>query len=592
MSRLINRLCGRVYGWFDSKEARTDTSVIPARFSRRARLVLTDLEDRVTPATFTVTNIGDNGGVNPTVGAGTGTLRQAIVDANAALTADNIVFDSSFSSGTNTILISAALPTTSTTAGNTLLIEGPGADKLSISPSISGIRFITVGTGPLFEMRDVTITGFNNTLAGAVMNNSAANTNLTLNRVNISGNTTTNTGGSLYLNGTTTNIFNSTISNNRAGNYTGGGGIRAWGSGSTLNITNTTIANNVAQNGGGISLSSSFVGTVNLTNSSIVNNTALVQTVATAGEGAGGIGRHQATTTQTVTLNINNSIIANNFALNNRPDIALTVPTTTGILTVNATNSVIGAADGVTLATDTNNVKGTIASPWDPRVSVIGSYGGTMPSVIPSSASSAVDLYNDVAGTDQRGLTRPATGADAGSTERQATEPAFVSWSNLAPVTVDDLTTNPYNFKVNFYGVDSATLNGDEIRVTGPNGFNTLTTMVGSPTAIPGGFTAEYKFTPPGGAWSGAGGVYTAKLEANSVFDPLAVPVTPATVGRIFAFFANNYVVTNSGDNGGFTPEPGAGTGTLRQAIVDANALLQTLSPLMALSAHPRRSIS
>jgi hypothetical protein len=33
---------------------------------------------------FTVTNTGDNGGVNPAAGAGTGTLRQAIVDANNA----------------------------------------------------------------------------------------------------------------------------------------------------------------------------------------------------------------------------------------------------------------------------------------------------------------------------------------------------------------------------------------------------------------------------------------------------------------------------------------------------------------------------
>jgi hypothetical protein len=41
------------------------------------------LEDRLTPATFIVTNTGDNGGTDPAVGAGTGTLRQAIVDADA-----------------------------------------------------------------------------------------------------------------------------------------------------------------------------------------------------------------------------------------------------------------------------------------------------------------------------------------------------------------------------------------------------------------------------------------------------------------------------------------------------------------------------
>jgi hypothetical protein len=44
-------------------------------------------------ATFTVTNTGDNGGVNPAPGAGTGTLRQAIVDANNAAGADTISFN-------------------------------------------------------------------------------------------------------------------------------------------------------------------------------------------------------------------------------------------------------------------------------------------------------------------------------------------------------------------------------------------------------------------------------------------------------------------------------------------------------------------
>jgi hypothetical protein len=46
------------------------------------RLYLEVLEDRTLLSTYLVTNTGDNGGVNPAHGAGTGTLRQAIVDAN------------------------------------------------------------------------------------------------------------------------------------------------------------------------------------------------------------------------------------------------------------------------------------------------------------------------------------------------------------------------------------------------------------------------------------------------------------------------------------------------------------------------------
>ncbi len=57
--------------------------------ARRARTraflpLLEQMEDRVVLSTFYVTNTGDNLGVNPAPGANTGTLRQAIIDSNAA----------------------------------------------------------------------------------------------------------------------------------------------------------------------------------------------------------------------------------------------------------------------------------------------------------------------------------------------------------------------------------------------------------------------------------------------------------------------------------------------------------------------------
>lgn len=63
---------------------------------------------------YTVTNTGDNGGVNPAVGAGTGTLRQAIIDANANATLlngepHNIQFNIP-GGGVQTITLAAALP--------------------------------------------------------------------------------------------------------------------------------------------------------------------------------------------------------------------------------------------------------------------------------------------------------------------------------------------------------------------------------------------------------------------------------------------------------------------------------------------------
>ena len=74
------------------------------------KLQLERLEDRTVPSIFTVTNTGDNGGVNPNPGDGTGTLRQAIIDANANSGADDIVFNIA-GGGLNTIRLASALPT-------------------------------------------------------------------------------------------------------------------------------------------------------------------------------------------------------------------------------------------------------------------------------------------------------------------------------------------------------------------------------------------------------------------------------------------------------------------------------------------------
>ena len=64
----------------------------PANHRPRFRPQVEGLEDRSVPATFIVTNVGDNGGVNPAAFAGTGTLRQALVDSTTSAEADTIQF--------------------------------------------------------------------------------------------------------------------------------------------------------------------------------------------------------------------------------------------------------------------------------------------------------------------------------------------------------------------------------------------------------------------------------------------------------------------------------------------------------------------
>jgi hypothetical protein len=78
------------------------------------------LEDRTVPSTFTVESLAD---------IGPGSLRQAILDANANPGADVIDFDPAARDGT--------IPLTSGQLSITddLQIAGPGADRLAISGS-------------------------------------------------------------------------------------------------------------------------------------------------------------------------------------------------------------------------------------------------------------------------------------------------------------------------------------------------------------------------------------------------------------------------------------------------------------------------
>src|SRR5688500_12667337 len=68
--------------WWKNNPLRTARSADRRRLSK-CRLAVERMEDRTVPTTFFVTNLGDTG---------VGTLRQAILDANAAGGADVINF--------------------------------------------------------------------------------------------------------------------------------------------------------------------------------------------------------------------------------------------------------------------------------------------------------------------------------------------------------------------------------------------------------------------------------------------------------------------------------------------------------------------
>ena len=228
-------------------------------------------------ATFTVTNLND---------AGAGSLRQAILDANAVPTDDVIEFAPGLS-GT------ISLTTGEMKITDELSLIGPGSANVTIDAAnnsqifyiydaphvgalnvtISGLT-LTRGVSTLWgggaiaswsantTLRDITITnsnapgGVQTGRGGAILHALSANQQgrdaiLTLENCNISGNTAGYRGGgvALYLSGGA-HISDSVIEGNTA--VLGGGGIYEDSSVAQTTITRSRISGNTAADGGGI----------------------------------------------------------------------------------------------------------------------------------------------------------------------------------------------------------------------------------------------------------------------------------------------------------------------------------------------------
>jgi len=290
--------------------------------SLRRRLFLQTLEDRATPATFTVTNTGDNGGINPAVGAGTGTLRQAIVDANA----DTGTSESIDVTGvTGTISLQAVLPTIT----KNTTVSGPGSSKLTVTRGVAAdFRILNISAAGTINvsvsgmsLTNGSTTGTTNTNNGGCINidneivtlndvqclnnktaraggaiagsNVSPYPQLTMNNCVISGNQALGTtadsppggrGGAIYFgNNGVLNMTGCTVSGNTAKNI--GGGIYFFSGGTGVwNITSSTFSGNTAQSGGAMILYGSGAQTLTILNSTLSGNT------ATGGDTPGGIG--------------------------------------------------------------------------------------------------------------------------------------------------------------------------------------------------------------------------------------------------------------------------------------------------------------
>ena len=214
-------------------------------------------------AVFTVTNIDDSG---------PGSLRQAMIDANAAAGSDIIVFDSSFGTA-RTITLGSTLGVDSA-ADDQLTINGPGANLLTISGNNAKQIFFV---SDKLSISGVTLTGGSNNNGGAAIDNRG-----TLNVANaaFTSNFGNNGGGAISNQGTAT-ISSSTFDSNST-SFSGG----AVSNSGTLTVRDCTFSSQTASYGGAI-----YTNGVSLT----VSNCTFLENTVTSGSatGQGGGAIHQ-----------------------------------------------------------------------------------------------------------------------------------------------------------------------------------------------------------------------------------------------------------------------------------------------------------
>ncbi len=382
--------------------------------SSRFRLACLQLEDRLAPATITITTIADNTALDGKV-----SLREALTSANnnANLNADvvavgpygteDLVFDAALFATPQSIKLLTALPSITgdvnfngTSAANVTVTRDTTAPALRIfNCGIAGFGGVTFS--------NMTISGGSATANGAGI--FAADDGVTISNCVIANNVTTTRGGGIsFITGGIVVVINSTISGNSS---QGGGGIYCFNTG-TLIIDNCTISGNTASG------STGGAGILDMSSTVAIRNSTISGNHATAGAGGGitlqnaaaavtiqnsTIAFNDATTTgggiqrTNGTLSIESVVVAKNTAVTDGADVFGTVNF--------AKFNLIGEIDGATGITDPSNKTGTKASPLNPLLGALTNNGGPTQTHIPAATSPLINKGSNPAAlsTDQRG---------------------------------------------------------------------------------------------------------------------------------------------------------------------------------------------
>ena len=356
--------------------------------------------------------------VTTTADSGAGSLRQAILDANATTADDTIDFNIPVCPNdicTITLTGGELIINTTTTAGKLSISNAAGTFQVVISGNNASRVFYVSPIADL-TLDSVTVTNGNGTGASLTGNgggiavsgssSTISTTALTINNSTISNNSTTTgtaSGGGIYVNGSSTGkvpvitISNSTISNNTASTGTGGNGGGIYDSRAAVTLNNCTIAYNSAfTSGGGVY---------------ILNGS-------------------------TTVLTPRNTIFGSNTA-NAQPDI---FRGTAGVFTSNGYNLVAVNSTSNALvyaSTDQKSVPALLAP--------LGYYGGLTQTVALTSASPAVDKGSAPGSTrDQRGAARVGGILDVGAFELNNA----ANGGTYAATLPNGQTNTPYNLNL------------------------------------------------------------------------------------------------------------------------------------------------
>jgi hypothetical protein len=286
------------------------------------------LEDRWVPATFTVLNNNDTG---------TGSLRQAVLDANATPGADTITFSPTING--QTIALATALPPIT----DTLTITGPGPNGITVTGN-NAVSLFTINAGVAATISGLTLTGGKAAADGGALLN--ANGIVTLDNDILQNNTAAGAGGAVANEGANAQltVTNSTFRANSAA--TSGGALFSTTAGARLTITNSAFSSNTAQEGGAIRAGTGTTSTN--TGAAITGNSG-----ATNGDGAG-IRNDGTMTISATTVALNTGLgVFDGGGIRNDGSLALTNSAVYGNLSQGTGGGIFSAGTLLTISNST-----------------------------------------------------------------------------------------------------------------------------------------------------------------------------------------------------------------------------------------------